>query len=61
MELHGSGSPKRSMFMGNLLTMGLLDKGKLTAKERKKRTKTKTTRNMPDMCTKSMDVDLVEI
>ena len=47
--------------MGNLLTMGLLDKGKLTAKERKKRTKTKTTRNMPDMCTQSMDVDLVEI
>lgn len=54
MQLHGSGSPKRTMFMGNLQTMGLLDKGKLTAKERKKRTKTKTTRTMPDVATKTM-------
>ncbi|CAK9105176.1 Uncharacterized protein SCF082_LOCUS49028 [Durusdinium trenchii] len=32
MQLHGAKSPKRSMFMGNLRTMGMLDKGKYVDK-----------------------------
>ena len=46
MQLHGSGSPKRTVMMGNLSTLGTLDKGKLTAKERVKRTKVRTTRTL---------------
>ena len=46
MMLHGARSPKRTMFMGNMSTMGILDKGKLTKKEREKRTGLKTTRSM---------------
>lgn len=33
--------------MGNLVTMNMLDKGKLIRKEKKRRTKVTTTRNMP--------------
>lgn len=46
MQLHGSPSPKRSMFMGNLRSLNKLDKGKLTCKEREKRSKIKTTRDL---------------
>lgn len=46
MMLHGAKSPKRTMFMGNMSTMEILDKGKLTKKERERRTGLKTTRSM---------------
>ncbi|CAK9070458.1 unnamed protein product [Durusdinium trenchii] len=39
MQLHGSGSPKPTKMMGNLRTINRLDKGKLTAKEKAKRSK----------------------
>ncbi|CAK9101133.1 unnamed protein product [Durusdinium trenchii] len=35
MALHGGLSAKRSVFFGNVCSMGQLDKGKLTNKERK--------------------------
>ena len=50
MQLHGSRSPKRTQFMGNVSTMGLLDKGRLSQKERKKRTTLRTTRSLSGDC-----------
>ena len=46
MQHHGSTSPKRTVFMGNVATINRLDKGKLDRREREKRTKVKTTRNV---------------
>ena len=46
MALHGGRSPKRSMFMGNMSSLGGLDKGKLTKAERVKRTKISTARSL---------------
>ncbi|CAK9101037.1 unnamed protein product [Durusdinium trenchii] len=48
MALHGGLSAKRSVFFGNVCSMGQLDKGKLTNKERAKRTKNTTTRKYVD-------------
>ncbi|CAK9108740.1 Uncharacterized protein SCF082_LOCUS50570 [Durusdinium trenchii] len=53
MALHGGRSPKRSMFMGNMSSLGGLDKGKLTKAERVKRTKISTARKYTDSSGKS--------
>ena len=42
----GSASPKRTVFMGNLVAMTLLNRGKLTASEKQKKHKVKTTRTL---------------
>ncbi len=43
---HGGRSSKRSVFWGNVSTMGSLDKGTLSREEREKKTKIKTTRDL---------------
>lgn len=42
---HGGGSSKRSVFWGNVSTMGMLDKGTLSRAEREKKTTIKTSRS----------------
>ena len=42
----GSASPKRTVFMGNLVAMTFLNRGKLTNSEKKKKHKVKTTRTL---------------
>lgn len=46
MQQHGALSPKPTVFMGNVRTMNLLNKGTLSAKEKRSKTKIKTTRIM---------------
>jgi len=45
---HGGGSSKRSVFWGNVSTMGMLDKGTLSRAEREKKTTIKTSRKYVD-------------
>lgn len=42
---HGGGSSKRSVFWGNVSTMGMLDKGTLSRAEKEKKTTVKTSRS----------------
>lgn len=46
MQLLGAGSPKPTIFMGNMSCMGHLNAGKLTKSERAKRTVIKTIRTI---------------
>ena len=51
---HGGSSSKRSVFYGNMVSVGALDKGRLSQVERKKKTTNKTTRDLI-MCDKILD------